>query len=399
MGEGMGHYQWGESPNSYSLYLDLLLQRAVDRLDHGGRFFMAQRSVKTLAKIEDILTASDRGPTPERGTWDVRWHCTDLSDVGSLWATQILDGVEYTASVRSDPTSADLIIVVGSTRSHEDAKRRLAGLVATVPPLPKLDASAVPITFWTLTAQGPKSRRRVLTAQSWDEMSGNYPAKAGQALGSLTEWTGPPQGGRLLLLHGPPGTGKTHAIRALAREWRGWCDTHYVVDPERFFGTADYMLNVLLGADSSTPAWDDDDNDDGTSERKPASRWRLIVVEDADELLSVAGKAESGQGMSRLLNVCDGLVGQGLSVLILITTNEPMAQLHPAVVRPGRCLANVEVGKLSVAEANRWFNRFEGEGERPKIGEPKTVADLYEIRKQIHQVNAAAGPTEPGQYL
>ena len=30
-------------------------------------------------------------------------------------------------------------------------------------------------------------------------------------------------GGRLILWHGEPGTGKTHALRALAWEWRKWC--------------------------------------------------------------------------------------------------------------------------------------------------------------------------------
>jgi hypothetical protein len=30
---------------------------------------------------------------------------------------------------------------------------------------------------------------------------------------------------------------------------------------------------------------------------------------------------EVGQGLARLLNVCDGMVGQGLRILILLTTN------------------------------------------------------------------------------
>src|SRR6185437_13489473 len=62
-------------------------------------------------------------------------------------------------------------------------------------------------------------------------------------------------------------------------------------------------------------------------------------------------KERSGQGLARLLNLTDGLLGQGLSLLIVLTTNEPLERLHPAVVRPGRCIAQIEVGTLNEAEA------------------------------------------------
>jgi hypothetical protein len=50
-------------------------------------------------------------------------------------------------------------------------------------------------------------------------------------------------------------------------------------------------------------------------------------------------KEQAGQGLSRFLNVVDSIIGQGLRVLILVTTNEPLRRLHPAVSRPGRCAA------------------------------------------------------------
>ncbi|MBV9485799.1 MAG: hypothetical protein JO246_07040, partial [Frankiaceae bacterium] len=37
--------------------------------------------------------------------------------------------------------------------------------------------------------------------------------------------------------------------------------------------------------------------------------------------------------------------------LFLLTTNQPIASINPAIVRPGRCLANLEFGPLSAAEA------------------------------------------------
>jgi hypothetical protein len=40
---------------------------------------------------------------------------------------------------------------------------------------------------------------------------------------------------------------------------------------------------------------------------------------------------------------------------VAITTNEPLAVLHPAVTRAGRCLAEIEVGKLSAEECRRWL--------------------------------------------
>jgi hypothetical protein len=49
--------------------------------------------------------------------------------------------------------------------------------------------------------------------------------------------------------------------------------------------------------------------------------------------------------LSRLLNLTDGLLGQGRRVLAAITTNEDIRVLHPAATRPGRCLAQIEVGR------------------------------------------------------
>jgi hypothetical protein len=216
---------------------------------------------------------------------------------------------------------------------------------------------------------------RLLDAPSWAEIRGNYAESVQHAVDSLATDFKPAAGGRLLLFHGPPGTGKTYVVRALAREWRSWCAFEYIVDPEAFFGNGDYMMRVLLQGE---------DCDYGEEPRE--SRWRLLVIEDAGELLARDAKQRQGQGLSRLLNLSEGLIGQGLRVLVLITTNEKLQSLNEAVARPGRTAAEVEFTALTVEESNGWL---EAHGSEERVISPVTLAELYALasghRRESHK--------------
>lgn len=239
----------------------------------------------------------------------------------------------------------------------------------------------VPVTFWSLGPHGPTARTRKIEVPSWPAIHVNYGGAVRAALnGLLGSSFAPAAAGQLLLWHGEPGTGKTWALRALGWEWRRWCDLHYVTDPETFFGDrASYMLDVLLH-DETELAQPADANGGAPAEPKPdpraaAGRWRLLVLEDTGELLSADAKDRTGQGLSRLLNVVDGLIGQGLRVLVLVTTNEVLQRLHPAVARPGRCAARVEFRGLDDDEADHWLEQHGGS--RSSSRQSWTIAELF----------------------
>ena len=127
-------------------------------------------------------------------------------------------------------------------------------------------------------------------------------------------------------------------------------------------------------------------------------RWRLLLLEDCDELIRGEAKATSGQALSRLLNLTDGLLGQGRDVLVAITTNENLASLHPAVIRPGRCLAQIEVGPLPRGEALAWMANEGADASKLASG-PATLAELIAARDGNEPVEAASGDESTGLYL
>lgn len=284
------------------------------------------------------------------------------------WITLQLQGDYWIGSLNIDDTNANLqVFATTPTRAAMTVEAIRSALKYEV-----VRQNFVSFKVWT--ADDDNTRR--MREQRWASIDENYPKATRDKLSELMRLKQDARrGGKIIIWHGEPGTGKTNALRALMTEW-SWARPEIVSDPEMLTTRTDY-LNRLI--------------DRGTRDQ----RTRLIIIEDSDSLLVESGRAGSrSPGMARLLNVADGLLGIHQDLIFLFTTNAPPNQLDAALSRPGRCLAHIKFNRFEPSEITQLFGE--------DIPNPKTSMTLAEIwGARYEQVNIfdESHPAQRGQYL
>lgn len=250
-------------------------------------------------------------------------------------------------------------------------------------------SDAVSLRTWHMGCKDePRSNDRRVSTTRWSAIAHNYPSDAAASLRQLMLLDRPAGQGKLILWHGEPGTGKTTALRAMLHAWQPWCSGQYIADPEKLFSHPGYIADVITKPPLATRLPKLDRVTD------PEEQWRLLIAEDSDEFLRATARRDSGAALGRVLNLADGLLGQGHNTLILLTTNEELHRMHPALVRPGRCLARVEFTRFSTREADAWLPT----GLR-RSDQPLTLAELIEMRGDFRRIGAKREVETVGQYL
>jgi hypothetical protein len=341
-----------------------------------------------LTHLVEMEQASDVKPAELYAHERIAKLGTILSETGGSDPTRILVDNKETPSlvIQISPRSSGYNILIAGRDEAVIADWR-DYFRSVLPEALPVSEEKIGVRFWWNTSDGPRSMNRKLVSPQWTTIRGNYEDTTAGALDAMMTNFQPAFGGQVVIWHGKPGTGKTYALRALCREWSTWCKAEYIIDPENLFGpNAGYLVSTLLGRTSSSEEPDTDDD------AAPPSGWKLLILEDTGELVSETAKQDTGQGLSRLLNIADGFIGQGLKVLILITTNQVLDKLHEAVTRPGRAAHVVEFKPLAQSTIRKWAQRHDVPLDTvPRHG---ILADMYgaaqgfanhgvDIRKEI----------------
>ncbi|MBS0366083.1 MAG: AAA family ATPase [Proteobacteria bacterium] len=141
----------------------------------------------------------------------------------------------------------------------------------------------------------------------------------------------------VLILQGPPGTGKTRFVRAVLAamsQCKGDSAKALYTADTRALESDEIFVEFVTGSHDA------------------------FVIEDADHLLKA--RADGNLDLHRFLAIADGVVrAQGRK--ILFTTNLPnVGDIDEALLRPGRCFANVRLGPLEKAEIERLLMHLQG---------------------------------------
>lgn len=161
----------------------------------------------------------------------------------------------------------------------------------------------------------------------------------------------------IILFHGEPGTGKTSYIKYLTK----------LVDKKILFIPP--TMAEALSEPSIIPFLLDNKNS-------------ILIIEDAERVIADRETQGTSMGVSNILNITDGILGDCLNIQIIATFNSSRDKIDKALLRPGRLIVEHKFNKLDVTSTNKLLKHLNIDKEN---NNEMTLADIYNINVDIHK--------------
>lgn len=192
----------------------------------------------------------------------------------------------------------------------------------------------------------------------------NYsPDAVADFLGVLNDMVSDDPIGRLTIIQGKPGTGKTFFLRGIIDSCPD--SVFLLVPPGMVEGIAGPDLIPMLARARAEMG---------------AEHPIVLVVEDADATL-ISRQSEHGANLgalSSLLNATDGMLGRSLNLRVICTTNAEIDNIDDALLRPGRLSRHVHLGPLDPDQAAEVYYRL-SEGDEAEFNDSVTLSTIYDF--------------------
>lgn len=160
----------------------------------------------------------------------------------------------------------------------------------------------------------------------------------------IQELSSPFPKGRLNILEGPPGGGKTFLIRSIIDS-----------TPDATFVFIPPAMIPNLGDPSLVTALLDINEEE--VHYGSGSHPIILICEDADSIL-VSRRMDNMPSVSSLLNLSSGILGDLIDIRVVATTNARRSDIDPAILREGRLSSYIRVNALPKENAEEALSRI-----------------------------------------
>jgi ATP-dependent 26S proteasome regulatory subunit len=111
----------------------------------------------------------------------------------------------------------------------------------------------------------------------------------------------------------------------------------------------------------------------------------ILIIEDGERVISDREGNGSAAGVSNILNLTDGILGDCLNIQIIATFNMKREKIDQALLRKGRLIAEHKFENLTVEETNKLLKHL---GKDHEVTKSMSLADIYNIDvEEIRSIN------------